>query len=66
MLTNDPHVRSGIFVIVDGVEIGLTVVFAAVLAVIVTLGKKETCDSLEDLYEDIVGERLVAAGYLLY
>jgi len=53
-------IRSGILAIIDGVEIGLSLLFAAILAVIVTLGKKETCDSLESLYDDF-GERLVAA-----
>jgi len=32
---------------VDLVELGLTGLFAVVVAVIVTVGKRETCDSLE-------------------
>jgi len=41
--------RSGFLAIIDGVEIGLSGLFALVIAIIVTVGKKETCDSLEDL-----------------
>ena len=40
------------FVILDGLEVVLTGAFATVLAVMVTLGKNETCESVEKLTAD--------------
>jgi len=45
------HCRSGVLVLVDVAEIGLTGLFALVIAIIVTAGKNETCNSLEEFYE---------------
>ena len=65
MFTIGHHYRSGFLAVVDGVEIALTGLFAAVLAVIVTLGKNETCDSFEKFYKDAFTERLVTADDVL-
>ena len=40
--------RNNVLFLLDAVEVLLTGLFAGVLAVIVTLGKNETCKSLED------------------
>jgi len=45
------HCRSGPLVLVDVAEIGLTGLFALFIAIIVTAGKNETCNSLEEFYE---------------
>ncbi|XP_065882585.1 uncharacterized protein [Dysidea avara] len=42
---------SGLSSLLDGVEIVTTGIFALVIAVIITLGKNETCDSLEEPYK---------------
>lgn len=39
--------RINFLVILDAVEVIVTGLFAVVLAVIITLGKNETCDSIE-------------------
>ena len=45
------HSSSGLSSLLDGVEIISTGIFAFVIALIITLGKKETCDSLEEPYK---------------
>ena len=44
--------RLNFSVILDGAEVVLTGLFAGVVAVMVTLGKNETCKSLEKLTSD--------------
>jgi len=39
--------RINFLIILDGIEVALTGLFAGVLAVIITLGKNETCKSFE-------------------
>ena len=44
--------RINFLVILDGIEVVLTGLFAGVLAVIITLGKNKTCKSLEQFTTD--------------
>ena len=44
--------RINILVVLDGLEVIVTGLFAGVLAVMVTLGKNETCKSLEKFSSD--------------
>ena len=45
--------RLNSLVLLDGIEVVLTGLFAGVLAVIITLGKNETCKSVEQLTIDV-------------
>ena len=45
--------RVKFLIILDGIEALVTGLFAGVLAVIITLGKNETCKSLEEFSDDI-------------
>ena len=44
--------RLNFSVILDGVEVALTGLFAGVVAVMVTLGKNKTCKSVEQFSSD--------------
>ena len=48
MLLHDSFPRENLLGIVDVVEVVTTGLFAGAIAVIVTLGKNETCKTLED------------------
>ena len=45
--------RDNLLGILDGVEVLVTGLFAGVLAVLVTLGKNETCKTLEDEFRSV-------------
>ena len=47
------HCRDNLLGILDGVEVLATGLFAGVLAVLVTLGKNETCKTLEDEFRSV-------------
>jgi len=45
------HYSTGLASLLDGVEITVTGIFAFVIAIIITVGKNESCDSLEEPYK---------------
>ena len=45
--------RINVLVILDVMEVAVTGLFAAVLAVIITLGKNETCKSMEEITQNL-------------